>query len=151
MSRPIRRAGPVDTMDPRLARLRAAWQAKCGVRAMPARADFTFEDFRPWLGHLALLDVVGDGDDFRYVLYGTRLVETFGFDLTGRSAREAIAQIGPQPLEEYRRVVASRLPDHVSRMSPANKEHLTITKLALPLSSDGARVDKIVSAIYRVE
>ena len=54
-------------------------------------------------------------------------------------------------LEEYRRVYAARTPQHVSRMSPAHKEHLTITKLALPLSSDGASVDKIMSVIYRVE
>ncbi len=146
-----RGADPADTMDPRLAGLLALWHAKRGARAMPARSDFAIEDFLPWLGHLALLDVVGAGDDFRYVVYGTRLVETFGFDLTGRSARDAAAQIGPQPLEEYRRVYAVRTPQHVSRMSPAHKEHLTITKLALPLSSDGASVDKIVSVIYRVE
>lgn len=138
-------------MDERLGRLLALWHAKRGTRAMPARADFSFEDFLPWVGHLALLDVVGAGEDFRYVVYGTRLTETFGFDLTGLSARGAIAQIGPQPLAEYRRVYASGVPDHVSRMSPAHKEHLTITKLALPLSSDGAQVDKIVSVIYRLE
>jgi hypothetical protein len=138
-------------MDERLGRLLALWHAKRGERPMPSRADFSFEDFFPWLGHLALLDVVGAGEDFRYVVYGTRLVETFGFDLTGRSAHEAIAQIGRQPLAEYQRVAASGLPDHVSRMSPAHKEHLTITKLALPLSTDGRHVDKIVSVIYRVE
>jgi hypothetical protein len=138
-------------MDERLGKLLALWHAKRGARPMPSRADFTFEDFLPWLGHLALLDVVGAGEDFRYVVYGTRLVETFGFDLTGRSAHDAITQIGPQPLAEYQRVTASGLPDHVSRMSPAHKEHLTITKLALPLSSDGTHVDKIVSVIYRVE
>ena len=138
-------------MDERLGALLALWDARRGTRPMPARADFTFEDLLPWVGHLALLDVVGTGEDFRYVVYGTRLVETFGFDLTGRSARDAIALIGPQPLAEYQRVAATRVPDHVSRMSPANKEHLTITKLALPLSSDGTMVDKIVSVIYRVE
>jgi hypothetical protein len=137
--------------DERLGRLLALWHAKRGTRAMPARADFSFEDLLPWLGHLALLDVVAAGDDFRYVVYGTRLAETFGFDLTGRSAREAIPAIGPEPLAEYRRVYASAAPDHVSRVSPANKEHLTITKLALPLSSDGTHIDKIVSVIYRVE
>ena len=121
-----------EVMDARLGRLLALWHAKRGTRAMPGRADFSFEDFLPWVGHLALLDVVEAGEDFRYVLYGTRLAETFGFDLTGHSARAAIAQIGPQPLAEYRRVYASGVPDHVSRMSPAHKEHLTITKLALP-------------------
>ena len=145
------RHSAAEAMDARLAELLALWHAKRGARAMPSRADFTFEDFLPWLGNLALLDAIDGGKDFRYTVYGTKLVETFGFDLTGRSAGDAIAQVGPQPLAEYRRVYATRAPDHVSRMSPAHKEHLTITKLALPLSSDGASVDKIVSVIYRVE
>src|SRR5258708_29803584 len=74
-------------MDERLGRMLALWHAKRGIRAMPARADFSFEDFLPWIGHLALLDVVGAGEDFRYVVYGTPLADTFRFDLTRHSAR----------------------------------------------------------------
>lgn len=138
-------------MDPRVARLLALWHAKRGAAAMPSRADFAFTDFRPWLGHLAILETIEGGTDFRYVLYGTRLVEIFGFDLTGLTVRAAAAQIGLQPLAEYRRVQATGKPDFVSRMSPANKEYLTMTKLALPLSGDGRTVDRIISVIYRIE
>ncbi|MBL8836919.1 MAG: PAS domain-containing protein [Alphaproteobacteria bacterium] len=138
-------------MNERIKSLLDLWEAKRAGRALPARADFAMDDLLPWLGHLMLLDVLEGGDDFRFVLYGTALVEIFGFDLTGKRVSEAIPQIGPSPLEEYRRVCATRAPDYVARRSPADREYVSITKIALPLSSDGRTIDKILGAIYRID
>ena len=138
-------------MNERIKALLDLWEAKRAGRPLPARADFTMDDLLPWLGHLMLLDVLDGGDDFRFVLYGTALVEIFGFDLTGQRVSEAAQHIGPKSLEEYRRVYATRAPDYVARRSPANKEYVTITKIALPLSSDGQTIDKILGAIYQID
>lgn len=138
-------------MNDRIKALLDLWNAKRAGRAFPARADFTMGDLLPWLGHLMLLDVVEGGNDFRFVLYGTALVEIFGFDLTGRLVSESHPQIGPKSLEEYRRVFETRAPDYVARRSPANREYVSITKIALPLSSDGQTIDKILGAIYRID
>jgi hypothetical protein len=117
---------------------------------MPARADFSLEDLKPWLGHLVLLDAIDDGGDFRYVLFGTALAAIFRFDLTGRRVSESVAQIGPLALQEYREVFRSRQPLIASRLSHLVpfKDHITITKLSLPLSSDGRGVDKILAGIF---
>lgn len=138
-------------MNERIKALLDLWEAKRAGRAFPARTDFSMDDLLPWLGHLVLLDVLDGGDDFRFVVYGTALVEIFGFDLTGQRVSESAPQIGPRSLEEYQRVYAARAPDHVARRSPANKEYVTITKIALPLSADGVAIDKVLGAIYRID
>jgi len=140
-----------EPMHERIATLLSLWNSKRAGREMPARADFAMGDLLPWLGHLMLLDVIDGGADFRFVLYGTQLVEIFGFDLTGLTVREALPRIGPEPLKEYLRVCATRAPDYVARRSPAEKEYVTMTKIALPLSSDGRTIDKILGAIYRID
>jgi hypothetical protein len=121
---------------PRLRQLYELWRAKCAGRPAPLRADFSIEELRPWLGHLMILDCVGE-DDFRI----------FGFDLTGMLVSQATARIGEKPLIEYRQVRALQAPSYVARSSPSSREYLTMDKLALPLMEDGA-VNKIMGAIY---
>lgn len=136
--------------DERIARLIQLWEEKRGARAMPARADFSIVELRPWLGHIVLLEAIERGADFRYVLFGARLVQTFRFDLTGRRVSECIAEIGPLALQEYRDVYRSRQPLVSSRLAHLvpHKDHVTIDKLALPLSPDGRAVDQILAAIF---
>lgn len=43
------------------------------------------EQVRPALGYLILLDIDDENDDFRYALYGSRIAEVSGFDMTGKS------------------------------------------------------------------
>lgn len=132
--------------DPKLRALYQLWIQKRGARPAPARADFAIEDFRPWLGHLIILDCLPN-DDFRYRLYGTDLVSLFGFDLTGMTAQEAVVLIGDKPLEEYRQVCRLGLPVSISRSSPSARKHLCVDKLALPLMEEGT-ITKILAAIY---
>jgi len=132
--------------NPHIRALYDLWNAKRGTRQAPPRSDFSFEDLRPWFGHLMLLDCIG-GDEYRYRLYGTELVRLFGFDLTGKLVGDAASQIGDKPLDEYRQVVRIGAPAYVSRISPSAREYLQVDKLALPLM-EGGRVTKILGAIY---
>jgi len=78
---------PPDLTDARLAALYAYWDGKRGGRAMPNRADLDPLEMRAWLGNLLLIDATPDGR-FVYRLYGTKFVDSFGLDMTGRSVDE---------------------------------------------------------------
>lgn len=144
-----------DPNDPRLhPQLRALWRYCDELRAgRPALAveDITPFVLRPWLGSIVLADRI-EGDDFRYRLYGSNLVEAFGFDLTGRRVSACEPQIGPLPLEEYRRVATTFRAEATVRGSPAAREWLLMDKLALPLvAAEGGPVTRILAAIYTSE
>jgi hypothetical protein len=133
---------------PQLAALYGLWRTKVGGRRMPARADFDATELAPWFGHLLLVETIGDGEDFRFRLHGTMLGEMFGFDLTGKTVREAVPFIGEKARDEYLQVCASGEPLLVQRGQPFAKQFMLLDKLALPLSDDGRRVDRIMAAIY---
>jgi len=133
--------------NPHLQQLYDLWNSKRENRLAPARSDFTISEFKPWLGHLLILDNVSSRDRIRFRLYGSKLVELFGFDLTNRTVLDSMLLIGDRPLIEYDAVARLRQPVHVSRFTPTAKRHLQVDKLALPLISDG-HVDQILAAIY---
>src|SRR5262249_10216381 len=70
---------------PNLLAFYALWRAKCRGDALPARADFTVDDLRPFIGRIAILDVIDGGQDFRFRLYGTQIAEEYQGEMTGKS------------------------------------------------------------------
>jgi hypothetical protein len=69
--------------------LNAYWLSKRGSRRMPARSDLEPAKIPPLLlPHLAIAERVGD--QFRARLFGTGVVETWGFDATGYFAGEYV-------------------------------------------------------------
>ncbi len=137
--------------NPTLQRLYELWDAKRGgSRAAPARSDFSIAEFKPWLGNLLILDNIGAREDIRFRLYGTNLVELFGFDLTYKTVLESTLLIGDRPLVEYQDVSQQQRPVYVSRFTPTARRHIAVDKLALPLMSHD-RVDQILAAVYPSE
>lgn len=137
--------------NPVLQQLYDLWDAKRGNRrAAPSRADFSILEFKPWLGNLLILDNIGPREDIRFRLYGSKLVELFGFDLTYKTVLDSMLLIGDRPLIEYQEVSQQQRPVYVSRFSPTARRHIQVDKLALPLISDD-RVDQILAAIYPSE
>lgn len=53
----------------------------------PADAVSPF-DLKPALGHVVLIDVLEDGWDGRFRVYGTKVAETYGRDMTGKRISE---------------------------------------------------------------
>jgi hypothetical protein len=135
-----------DVPNAELAALLALWRGRAVPERLPARADFTVHDFRPWLGHLCILEVLGD--DLRYTLYGTAVVAIFGWDLTRRRLSELAPDVAERLAEEYRPVVASGVPRFFSNRQLVRKEWAHVDKLALPLGADGAHVDRLLVGIY---
>ena len=141
---------PELTDAPMLQALKSYWDAKRGARRMPRRADIDPLELRPHLGNLVMIDVLAAGDDFRYRLIGTNIVNQHGRDATGKCVRELYERADPVifdwSMTVLRAVVANRLPVRASnRLRMVNRDYTASDQLHLPLSEDGATVNMILS------
>lgn len=139
-----------DALYPKLLNLLDLWMQRCGDRPLPARGDFAIEDLRPWLGHLALIEVGGTPARFRVRLAGTILTAYEGQDDTGRYLDEVIpaAELAVR-LAPYQECVQSRQPVLDVPFFPADV-HMAraYQRLLLPCAADGGAVDIIILAVY---
>jgi hypothetical protein len=135
---------PFKDADPRLHQVYAYWQQKRGARAMPARRDIDPAELRSVLPYLMLIDVEA-GPRFRYRLFGTAVVEAVGMDPTGRYIDEVM--IGAYKtflLGLYHDMLTMKKPIYSTSIYGTKREtKLWTQRLMLPLSSDGANVDKV--------
>lgn len=139
---------PPDIRHAGLRRLWAYWAAKLRDGMLPARKSISPQELRPWLGNLLLLDVVDGGRDFQYRLHGAKLVQMFGDDLTGRFVGALPLRNVEALLAEGRQAVASRNVVYIEDGIVAEKAFIRISKLILPLASDGVAVDMLLVGIY---
>lgn len=139
---------PESDMPEQLIGLLALWEERRRARPMPARADLPTEDLRPWLGHLILLDVLANGTDFRYRVYGSRLVDYFGVEHTGGTASMLPAETQAIVPAEYATAWRDRRPHFVCYHRTIRTESLPIAKLILPLSDDGETANMLLAGVY---
>lgn len=136
---------------PRLRRLLEYWHGKRDRRLMPARADVDPMQFVWLLGNISLADAVRSDDGsmrYRLRLVGTRAVERFGYDPTGKWIDDL-----PEPAyrerlrEKYDEVVQRRVPlvERLDMLIDDRTHDYEI--LRLPLGSDGETVDMILLAV----
>ncbi|WP_282608760.1 PAS domain-containing protein [Pelagibius sp. Alg239-R121] len=60
------------------------WSQLPKIDGVPDVVKISPEEVRPALGYLILLDIDDQNDDFRYALYGSRIANVSGFDMTGK-------------------------------------------------------------------
>jgi hypothetical protein len=142
---------PPDIQHAMLRGLWAYWAGKLRAGSLPARKDISPQQLRPWLGNLLLLDVIDGGRDFQYRLHGAKLVQLFGADLTGRFVSKLPLKNVDALLEEGREAVSNRNIVYIEDGIVAEKTFIRISKLILPLASDGAAVDMLLVGIYPLD
>ncbi len=135
-----------------LAQLYTYWQAKCGGRLMPSRADINPVEMQAFLPHAMLIDVITDDKNdirFRTRLIGTHVVNGFGGEFTGKYLDDI--ELGDQRgslIEACLHTVRKKKPAYLAgdlvRQSPA--ELISYQRLGVPLSTDGKNVDMILVA-----
>ncbi|MBI1330264.1 MAG: PAS domain-containing protein [Alphaproteobacteria bacterium] len=74
----------MDKARQRLTTLREFWDKKRDANALPRRGDFDPKALRPWIGNLALVEIVPDGE-MHFRLCGTNLYGRLGGEFTGRA------------------------------------------------------------------
>lgn len=138
---------------PKVRRVYEYWLGKCQGRAMPRRADIDPLELPGLLGHLCLVEVTAEAPPrFRYRVDGTHLAALTGFDLTGKYA-DQLPDAGYRAyvLELYGSVLAARAPVFRKNQEEWEDRWLAVESVTLPLSSDGARVDAILDAVFPTE
>lgn len=96
MSKTIERPAPADTQihyleapaHPDAAALAAYWERKRGTRPMPDRQDIAPAEIVRLLPYLHISEVLDEGSDFRFRIFGTALVNLLGVELTGKRLSE---------------------------------------------------------------
>ncbi len=137
--------------NPKLIALLKLWEEKRRGRPMPARADLSVTELRPWLGNLHLLDVLQDPLRFVYAVYGTNVAPPRDRDMTGRSIDEF-----PGPLRDllkpgYVEVIAVKRPLYRTHTYQTAERFVKRERLILPLSDNGTDVNRILTANYPLE
>jgi hypothetical protein len=149
MTSPADLSLPADAKDPRFSAFFVYWQSKAPPGRLPGRQHIDPSEIPRLLPHLALYDVIRNGDDFRFRfrLVGTGAAEALGADNTGRFIDEIMAPEPYRPLHAaYSELVRRHTPQYWQRNLPfANRDFLAVQRLALPLAADGDTVDMIMT------
>ena len=101
---------------------------------------------KPALGYIMLLDVLEDGWDYRYRIYGTNIAHRFGRDLTGRRTSDIskTAFTGMFYIAGYRAVLARRTPLFTVSASPKYVAAVDWWRLALPLAAPDGTITRLL-------
>jgi len=139
---------PNAVTHPVLKALMDFWTLKRDERgALPGRADICPTAIKPLLPHIALADVEDGGNNFRFRLFGTRIVEDSGIDLTGRTWRDEPGH--DKAIERSRILVESHEPYYLTGVSAkwSPRTYKCYSTLALPLAKDGVNVDMVLYGV----
>ena len=132
--------------DPVLREVYDYWCRTRGERTMPSRKDIAPEDMRSYLSHVMLIDVSHDSLGFVYRVFGTDIARAHGKEYTGKSVRQLQpAGFADLVWQQYLEVVEAKAPRLHAVQLEADGRHEKYQRLTLPLSSDGAIVDKLLA------
>ena len=143
-----------ETSFPGFASVLSLWREK-GDGGFPAWSDLDFMDFQDWWGWLCVYDVLDvEVPSFKVRLWGTRIAELSGIDLTGRAlipeACTTTVDATGITLNDLRfaakickeRLLGFNFGPHKIEYGERWMYH----ELSLPLSSDGECIDKLLFA-----
>jgi len=131
---------------PEIDRILAYWRARKGDRAFPSRADIDPLEFTRDLPRVMMAEVTYDPLEFRYRVAGTGLFAMHGQELTGKLARELQPpEFGALIHHHYVEVIERRVPIlHLIELT-VNYLATSYARIILPLSSDGAVIDRLMT------
>ena len=133
----------------------ALWNQKREGDRLPAWSDFELMDLKEWWGWLTVLDQLKpDGSDWKYRLWGTEVARLTGHEMTGKTLRQQQSNIvefshyNDQDFEHLKVLTDQRKIGLLE--GPVKFELETfnwVSIIRLPLSDDGFRIDKFLSAV----
>ena len=137
---------PVDLNDGRLQTLLEIWTAERERTGRLPHPDWVEpERFLFAIGYLMLLDVVDGGRNFRYRLYGTEISRRFMHDLTGHLVSDVPFRMSRLFfLAVYKAACTRKIPIFTEHAPPSSVNATSWSRLILPLSTDGATVDRFL-------
>lgn len=138
---------------PILKRMVALWDEKRRGRDWPMRADFDPLEFWFAVGYVTLIDVsTTETGKRRYFfrLDGTRQVDLFGIDFTGKYLDQVYdAEELPMAEQSYGITVEQGEPQYYIREVEFHGRPIQYEIVILPLSRTGAAVDMLMTVVTR--
>jgi hypothetical protein len=133
---------------PSLKRMLALWDRKRAGRSVPLRSDFDPSDMIFALGDISLFDVEDNPRRYWCRLDGTRQVELFGVDCTGKYLDACFPpDYYALAHESFTEVADSGRPSLYQRHIPYAGRQIRYEALLMPLSRDGTRIDMLMVAL----
>jgi hypothetical protein len=140
---------------PVLKRMVAFWDNKRDGRAWPLRAAFDPLEFWFAVGYVSLIDVVSEAKGRRryfFRLDGTRQVDLFGIDFTGKFLDQVYdAEELPMAELSYGTTVEQGDPQYYVREVEFHGRPIQYEIVILPLSRTGAAVEMLMTVVTRDE
>lgn len=134
--------------------IKSLWDAKRQPPRIPAWSDFSFEDFDGYHGWLAVEDIISRKPfDTVFRLWGTRWVEAYEIELTGKRYLDSLGQYRSSTLPVFWEELCQTSNITVSVNSMGWLDHLHPyhgkhgRDIALPLSENGIEVDKYLTVL----
>lgn len=136
-------------LKPPLRLLHDYWQGKRPPGRLPARRDIDPVEIPQLMPQVALVDILREPLDYRYRLFGTRLVEMMGTERTGKRMREVMDATAVAASE---RLIAGLIDTRepiafAGRLFWLDKDFIGFETLVLPLAADGETVDMAVMGL----
>ncbi len=124
----------------------AHWSSLAGGSRLPHHRQINPLDLRPALGYVLLLDVVAGGQDFRYRLFGSTVVNVSGFDMTGKllSENPVSTYVTEFSLAVGRATTRRREPVYTLRRPVGAKTTSAWERLVLPLADEDGSVARLM-------
>jgi hypothetical protein len=139
---------PTAFRRPELSQLYLYWNKKCGEQTVPAWGDFDLIELKFVLGNLFLLDVLREPLRFRYRVYASKMAARRGYDLTGKFLDDIPdTEWRNFLIKQYTEIVENGAPFHGVRDRYQDHRRFQDEVLALPLSSDGTSIDKLLVGV----
>jgi hypothetical protein len=132
---------------PKIRALYLYWAERRRARAMPGRADLDPMEIPKLLPYVFLIDVAAeDPTRLTYRVFGTGLVELFGYDFTGDPVGNGtLPEHLPEMRARYEHIIRERVPYfHRTRLRDRRNDFTDVERIILPLSRDGTHVDQII-------
>ena len=133
--------------EPQLHHTLEHWHRIRGDRPMPLASEISPFDLRPALGYVLLIDVEDDGWDGRFRLYGTRVAEMYGADMTGRRVSDIDHNNYVTQLFRaiYRVAMLRRMPVFSHHRPPVHVSVTAWKRLMLPLADADGQVCRFLT------
>ncbi|MDF1748674.1 MAG: PAS domain-containing protein [Alphaproteobacteria bacterium] len=114
--------------------------------APPNTKDFDVFRFRVAMGFMIYLDVIEGGADFRFRVFGSRVVDSIGFDWTGRLVSEMplSANCRAYLATSYRAIIHRKEPLFLKHKIQHDETTVEWNTFLVPMSSDTKPVARIL-------
>jgi len=141
---------PPDHCHPKVRQIHDYWRSIHPAAGLPGRQHLDPVDIPSLLPNIGLIDAPGPQGDFTFRLMGTKLVDFYGADFTGKSFVGAyVKATESMAYNDLRATVADHLPRwrRGQAMFVRNREYVIIERIYLPFASDGATVTMVLALL----